>query len=936
VKIFLLILFFLICISTDVSFGQQTAKGSVKGRVKDVEKDYFLTNATVSLFNRDSTLLSFQITDPYGGFSFGNIQLNQPYYIEVSNVGYALARTSLTAKNAEEIDLGIVEMKARDIILNEVTIHVSPITMNGDTLEINPAAFKLDSNAVLEDMLRKVPNVTVWNDGQLTVNGREIKSLIVNGKPFFGGDFKVAMQNIPKNIVQTIQVYKKDANQANPLDSLMEMNVKLKKGKDFGFFGKFSGGLGTSGRFDAEGNLNIFSRKTQLTLVGAGNNTNKIAEEVNTLLNSSTFTGSGNALDYQTNFALPGENRVYSAGANIRHDFIDVPRFDNKSSFNANYFFQKRFSDEHSTNDIFNTLGEGLRTMQRTTGVNNWVSDRNRLSLDYNQAKGGYSFNASGSLQRLNTVLGAQNNTEVTNGSGSLTSASTNARDSRTTSDRLNANLSYSYNPDYYNGSAKSGGFVPFDVRYLADLSQYVSQSANKTRFVSYLDAKQNTSFDRLYDSRGNYAAQGLDLELQRAGELLFGKGPQPLNIGLLNRLKYERSNSSDEVSDLVGGQYLRNGYLSNAIGTSILRDTYGLSFSKTFSRRLSNRFEKNILLRFFPGYANMRYQSTSEKASQNISRSYHAFLPEANVSFYSHLFGRRKNDLSFNFSSRANLPSLDELAPLVDSSQVYYLRRGNASLNFEKIQRMGISFSHENLKTKNAFSYRLEGSLNLSGDKIVDSTFITQDNRQTVYAVNASGYQLLDFSGELRKAVKFDHSDLKLQLSAKVQAERQPAYINGSLLANKNLTNQLQATLGYGYREILVVELRESLSYYRSKQSFFNSRYIGKTLSHAVNLNCNIGKKTSLNTNVTLNSNVSSGAESIKYTIWNAYLSQRFLKGNVGEAKLSALDLLHQNTNVTNRFGANSFITTSRNVLQQYFMVSLSYYPRHFGKESR
>src|SRR5690606_38744277 len=90
-------------------------------------------------------------------------------------------------------------------IMDEVVVKaVMPITMNGDTLEINPAAFKLDSNAVVEDMLRRVPGVTMWGDGTITVNGQKVNNVYVDGKPFFGSDPAVATQNLPKNAIEKI------------------------------------------------------------------------------------------------------------------------------------------------------------------------------------------------------------------------------------------------------------------------------------------------------------------------------------------------------------------------------------------------------------------------------------------------------------------------------------------------------------------------------------------------------------------------------------------------------------------------------------------------------------------------------------------------------------------------------------------------------------
>lgn len=293
--------------------GQEvTTSLEVHGKVRDVTGDYFLSTATVSLFDADSSLVNFQITDTYGVFRFKAERVAQPAYIIVSNVGYKASTINLSmTTNVGIIDLGIVDMHEQITELDVVEIQISPVTLNGDTLEFNPAAFKLDSNAVLDDLLKKIPNVTVWNDGQITVNGREVKSLVVNGKLFFGTDFKVATRNLPSDIIQKVQVYRKEPSRINPLDSTLEMNIKLKKGMENGAFGKFSIGGGTGYRYEAEGNINIFSRKMQLSLAGTVNNTNKISNNMETLLNNSAFKSDISDLSYQSNFRIPGQNELH-------------------------------------------------------------------------------------------------------------------------------------------------------------------------------------------------------------------------------------------------------------------------------------------------------------------------------------------------------------------------------------------------------------------------------------------------------------------------------------------------------------------------------------------------------------------------------------------------------------------------------------------------
>src|SRR5215217_4074369 len=303
-KLTTLTLAFLLSIASITLRAQQansTNPGSAKGLVRDTAQNYVLKSATVSVYKAsDSTLLSYQVTNNYGEFNFKNLPVNLPLRLDVSHVGYMTSRKQFTIPSGKNtIDLQTIIATRRDVTLNDVVISVPPISMNGDTLEFNAAAFKLDSNAVVEDLLRAIPNITLWGDGQITVNGKEVKSLLVNGKSFFGGDMKLATQNLAKNSVQKIQVYNKSRSQESRADSTMEMNIKLKKGKDIGFFGKIGAGYGTNNRFETDGSINMFTPKMQLAVVGAINNINKIADNTGDLMSSSTFKGVGTNVEYQ-------------------------------------------------------------------------------------------------------------------------------------------------------------------------------------------------------------------------------------------------------------------------------------------------------------------------------------------------------------------------------------------------------------------------------------------------------------------------------------------------------------------------------------------------------------------------------------------------------------------------------------------------------------
>ncbi|TFF30396.1 outer membrane beta-barrel protein [Mucilaginibacter psychrotolerans] len=931
-KRFAIILLVNVCIFFNC-YSQEAKLFSLTGKVKDVELNYFLNAATVSLFSGDSTLISFQITDSYGVFNFNKLKPSLPYHIIISNVDYRTKTIEIKPnKHTDVLDLGVIIMEAKSIGLAEVFIGVEPVTMNGDTLEFNSGAFKLDSNAVLDDWLRKIPNVTVWNDGQITVNGREIKSLLVNGKRFFGNDFKVATQNLPKNIIQTIQVYKKEQNRLNPLDSLLEMNIKLKKGMETGFFGKVSFGRGTNGRYEGEGNMNAYSRKIQISIAGASNNTNKIANDLQTLLANSTFKSSGTDLSYQSNFQLPGNNKTNTLGLKLNYDFVEFPTLRNKSSLSINHFYQKKVTNENAIIDAITTREAKDPIFQKSIEDLDRAKTSNSTAVNFDYLKDANAIYVQGSLTNSSYDLNSQNQISSTNSLGEALSSSRDEYAESSTISQFSLFSKYNYTPSTFDSPTKKKKFVPFSVSYANDFRSKNSFSNLKTAFTSNIDGSV-TSFDRNRQFEDKHLDQQVELKVDDVPQLLFGKRRYFLNANIVSNIRIERVNRTDLVQDNQNNVYVNNSYSSNRIQTDVINSTYGINFSKVIVKRLSDRYEKSLIFQLGGAFNTIKYDNNSLKEFQNLRRNYFAFIPDASISLANHIFGKRKNDLVMSTKVSINIPQIEQLAPLLDSTQFYYFRIGNLNLSAERVQHIGLSYSFENLETKNSFSYQIDGSIKFSNNKIIDSILLSPDGRQQIYAVNGHSYRSLNGSLEVRKAIKYSASDLKLQGFGNITKDFIPAFINSQSVVNENLIINIGVGAGYGFRELMTLDFRENLSFYRAEQPYFKSSFKGTTLTHTLSLNYKINKKLFFNTNINVNDNRSSGVKSNVFNIWNAYLSQRFLKGNNVELKFSALDILKQNKNLINRIEGNRFITNSRNALQQYFLFAISYYPRNFVK---
>ena len=172
----------------------------------DAQTSTPLELATVSILNLDSSLIGYQLSDKLGKFIFSKLPLKKRLLVTVTYTGYTAFSSNIQLATDKPDTLVIsLDVNTKDTV---VVTAVSPVRMNGDTLEINPAAFKMKEDAVVEELLNQVSGITIWSDGTITINGKKVQTLLVDGKPFLGTtDSRVATQNLPKSAIDKIQLY---------------------------------------------------------------------------------------------------------------------------------------------------------------------------------------------------------------------------------------------------------------------------------------------------------------------------------------------------------------------------------------------------------------------------------------------------------------------------------------------------------------------------------------------------------------------------------------------------------------------------------------------------------------------------------------------------------------------------------------------------------
>ncbi|WP_143305762.1 TonB-dependent receptor [Chitinophaga vietnamensis] len=942
--IFLFLLLLSICGAGSEGYSQvkkdSIGIGKVFGIVRDSTHDYVLPLASVAVYNaEDSNLISYQLSNNFGEFNFKGMPIGTLLRIIVSYTGYKSIVTKFTIpRGSKVVDLKKLNLERNAHELQEVIVkYVPPVRMNGDTLEFNADAFNLNKNAVGEDLLRRLPGVTIWGDGTITVNGREVSQVLVEGKPFLSGDTRVATQNIPKTAIDKIQVYQQIRNPQSPLDSITQINIKLKKGKTLGYFGKISAGYGTADRYESDASINFFNKKTQLGIVGASNNINKIANDVSTLMRNSTYKGIGANIEYQPDFRMQGTNRPSSGGVIFQHDFIANPDYYDNNRLSGNYFIKNNVNAIANTSHVITTIDKANSQTQMNTGLIESSNTSQVLNTRYDKRKDNFTFYTSATLLASSGHNKSDNQSRTYGTMGAL--ESTNNMDNEITSDGKDMLVQMGLNKQK---NVRKMNRLPgnLDVVYTLDVGTNNSHQSNITSFTSVIDPLNNRKFDRLYKKSSDDVKQHLSLSLGDISGLLFGnRGFMGISMTLQNALKVDihKENNLVKNRDTITGNYKIDAYLSNRNKLTIVNEMPTLAISRVFTRGLVNRYEKILFLGLDARAQFYHQQNSSIQPFQNFIRRYQRFIPSASISYTNSHYGNYEDNYRLNFSTENKYPTVEQLYPLVDSINQYYIQQGNSRLKEATERKISFSMQHSSQQRENTFKYDLNIAVGIINDNLSDSSIIDNLGRSVHYTINAGDSRYLSISGTVSKAFKFEKNQLQVQFLPMLSLNRNPQYINGQLNFSNSFSNSNSLNIYYTLSDWWAINLQELLLLYRSKQTgASNSEFKNSTQSTVLSTSVNFTKRLGIGSNISYNYTTSSGSKAATFTIWNANGTFRLLPGNILELKIAALDLLHQNTNIINTGLNNTLTRGTTNVLQQYFMFTVSYFPRQFGRREK
>lgn len=912
-------------------------KGTVSGTVWDLEHSTMLRSSTVAIyFSENNELIGYRLTNQYGEFSYTGLPLDVKLKLVASFIGHVSAEKSFLVKSSDKpLELGKLDLPLLPVNLAEVQVNATPppMRMKGDTLEFYADAFKLDPNAQTEDLLRALPGVTVWSDGEITVNGRSVKGVVVNGKPFFGNEAKIATQNIPKDAVEKIQVYKKDKDHQRLTDSTTEMNIQLKKNKSFGYFGKVGAGLGSSGKYDGDATINFFNRRSKVGGAIARNNVNKVAGNLDFILRNSTYKGPGASVEYQSDFTKEGAHINTAGGLQFQHDFIDKPDYDNNNRLSGYYFLsQDRATIDRSTLSLL-SLGDGSIFKQSDVQANTSSVRKYEIRSGYDRKKNNKIFKINASFSR-NDGDYVNQATSVTALRDTIPISSNQRYDQGSTHDRF-FELAISYRGD--NKSNRQDWYSGYSLDNTTQQENKSYQQQLITKYQAFLQPDKNISFDRIYDNNNSSTINRTKIFLPNFAKLFFGNTiPFGMKAGFGTAAKLSNTDFHTIVKDFdtLRGSYVVSPYLTNNRNEKLMELSPYLMFSKNIYRILSNRYEKNFLASFTSELEINSLKSSSQHVFQQFGKNYMNFNPKIDVSYSNKSFGEHISTFSVSGAYTNKYPTVQQLAPLTDSINVNFIATGNFSLRPQRTAELRGGYTFESEDPNNISSWSIFLSGGYANNYFANNYKIDSLGRVLYSTINSDGYRFLRTNLNYKKALKMAQHQIQFSVAPEFSIEHTPNVINDLRYFYNNISFMYDPKISYSCSDWFTVIVsqhgthQKSISVGNESNSF--SSYVSQS---ELSMSLRIFKKVNVTSSVFYTKNRYNGKALNEFTIWNAAATFRFLKAQNAEIKISGLDLLGQNRGIISTNANNTITQGTVNALKRYAMLSLSYYPRKFGK---
>ena len=904
---------------------------SVKGVLVDPVEGGKVSGATVELRSAaDTTKTSSTFSDAAGNFIFNGVAVGQ-YLLRASSVGFEFLQRPVTVTDSvPNLDLGEVYLPKKTVTLEGVVVVSSPpaTVQVGDTTQYSASQFKVNPDATVEDLVKKMPGVTVDRTGTITAQGEQVRKVTVDGKDFFGDDATAAMRNLPADVVDKIQVFDRLSDQAQLTgfddgNSQRSINIVTKSGVRNGQFGRIYAGYGTDDRYQAGGNISFFSGDRRISLVGNFNNVNQQNFASQDLLGVTSSGGGGRGggrgggFGGGNNFMVgqsPGINRTTAFGINYGD------KWGEKLNVTGSYFFNNRKSTNQSfTNRV---------TTYAADSVLNESSKYTSTSEDYNHR---FNLRFEYKLDSNNTIYYIPSLSFQNNNSGSdywsngyfLPNDSTNT--SRGTSESLRKGYNINNMLMFRHAFAKRGRtlFLSLNASNSKNDGYSISDEFTRTFYPNFIkDSVQNqksinNSNTNRYSGRIGYT------------EPLGKKGMLEFNYNA----SVQKSSADNQAYLFDGNEYtIPQPRLSNLFDNTIITNSAGINYRLGQSR--------DNQLSFGVDFQNSKLQSDRVLPNTaHVDQSFNNFLPNFR---WMKKIGRYSNMRVF-YRANTDFPSVNQLQDVPNTSNMLRPSVGNPNLKQSYSHLLSGRYTYTNTRNNNVFianvsartteDYISSATYLVGRDSTIEQGVVITKNAQLSKPVNLNGYRNFSSFLTFGTTIKPIKSNININLGGNYV--RRPGLIN----YRNTITENYSYSGGLGLSSNISEYIDYNFSYninFNNVISNANASSNNKYINQAIGLQFNLLSKNGWFLQNDLSNQNYTGLSvpgSQNYWLWNAGVGKKFLKKRAGELKLSVFDLLKQNQSIGRTIGDNYFEDSQNMVLQQYFMLTFTYSLKNFGK---
>ncbi|WP_343696958.1 outer membrane beta-barrel protein [Flavobacterium sp.] len=875
------------------------------GTIVDVNTQLPLEMATVYFTTvKDSTVIEYATTDKNGAFRMDIKKYEKPVFLKVSYMGYQTYFEEYKALT-ESKDFGKIYLLENVNALNDVVIksEAAPITIKKDTLEFNAASYKVRPDSNVETLLKQLPGFDVDNDGKITVNGREVNQVLVNGKTFFDKDGAIAIKNLPADIIKKIQVSdfktkKEELAKQESTSDFSSINITIDEKKNKGYFGKVMGGYGTDDRYEANVNLNYFNNKQKISLLASSNNINSTGFSMDDVFDnmSGGRNSSGRGGNSGSGSSGKGITQSNLVGVNYSDDWTkDLLAM-------GSYNFSNTINNNDSKSNQLSFLPTGNIVTEAESKTRNESTGNNvNFELEY-RIDPTMRIVVAPKLNQSRTNSNSTSSSFSEDENGNALNEST--AKSYSESDNFNFGNTINFNKTFKKKS-RNLSFVFTNNNTSSD-----SNGLNVSETIFYQDNKPNDERNQTTKKKNTSDSYSADIEytepITDSLRVRFGSDFD-WNSSVNDEKTFNFDPATQEYSDL-------NLSLTNY--TSSVQNSVTPKVGVTLQK---NKFTLNLDSR--TSIVNFENHSLYLNNATDLNKKY--ALPFA-TAILRYKFSRSKN-LSFKYDYSNALPSATQLMPVVNLNNPLNTIVGNPDLHPVEKNSINFNFKNYDFRSRSGYSVYLKGDY--YDNDIVSTSIYDDSGKRTTTYVNISGVYNASIGANWNQSIKSGAHTLRYGLGLNAGYTFDKGFTNAVLYNAKSTSISPKVYLSYDYGEILTIAPSYNLSYNQSKYENY-SRDATSNVVHRINLQTTTYWPENLifgnDFGYTYNCNISGDFKKDFY-LWNTSISYGFLDKKL-YAKVKVYDVLNQNLSATRTISATAIRDEENTVLRRYVMFSLAY----------